>query len=507
MLHDSVTPPSNLGLSRTLVALLIASMASGCIPSPPGGTARDPNREVPDSYGGLTDTRNSGLIVWSEFFTDPNLTALIETALQNNQELNLVVQETLIANSEVMARRGEYLPRLGFGLGAGVEHVGAFTSQGQNDEQAGVDPTLQDYEFGLYASWEIDVWGRLRDLADAAAYRYLSSIEGRNFMVTRLVAEIASLYYELMALDLSLEVVANNVTLQENALEIVNLQFQAGRGTSLAVARFEAELRDMQGSRYQIEQRIRETENRLNFLLGRFPQPVERSSTNFLGLEPPPMSVGVPSELLENRPDVRQAELELAATELDVSAARAAFYPSLGIEGVIGYQSFDVTKLVNTPESLLLGLFGRVFAPLLNRQGLTAEYWSANSRQMRAVLNYERAVLTAFIEVSNRVSLIRNIGLSYELKEQQVDRLVASIDISTLLFNSARADYLEVLTTRRESLEAQMELIEMKQRQLEATVMLYQALGGGWRGTDLPPPEDIGLDNDDEDGEGEDAAP
>jgi outer membrane protein TolC len=296
-----------------------------------------------------------------------------------------------------MGRRGEYLPQVGFGLGAGVEHVGAFTSQGQNDEQAGVDATLQDYGFGLYASWEIDVWGRLRNLANAAAYRYLSSIEGRNFMVTRLVAEIASLYYELMALDQQLEVVTNNIALQENALQIVRAQFQAGRVTSLAATRFEAELRNMQSSQYGIQQRIVETENRLNFLLGRFPQPIERASTNFLDLEPPPMSVGVPSQLLENRPDVRQAELELAAAELDVSAARAAFYPTLGIEGVIGYESYDITKLIDTPDSLLYGLFASVFAPLLNRQGLKADYYSANSRQMQAVLHYERAVLTALI--------------------------------------------------------------------------------------------------------------
>jgi NodT family efflux transporter outer membrane factor (OMF) lipoprotein len=500
MFDKSIPKP----IRRVAAGVLTTSILAGCIPTPPGGTARDPNRDIPDAYAGLSDTRNSGLIVWSDFFEDPHLAALVETALQNNQELNIVIQETLIANAEVMGRRGEYLPRVGFGLGGGVEHVGAFTSQGQSDEMADVDANLQDYGFGLYASWEIDVWGRLRNLANAAAYRYLSSIEGRNFMVTRLVAEIASLYYELMALDQQLEVVTNNIALQESALQIVRLQFQAGRVTSLAATRFEAELRNMQSSQYGIQQRIVETENQLNFLVGRFPQPVERSSADFLELEPPAMSVGVPAQLLENRPDVRQAELELAAAELDVSAARAAFYPTLGIEGVVGYESFDITKLVDTPDSLLYGLFASVFAPLLNRQGLKADYYSANSRQMQAVLHYERAVLTAFIEVSNRVSLIRNIGQSYELKEQQVDGLVRSIDISTQLFNSARADYLEVLTTRRESLEAQIELIEMKQRQMVATVMLYQALGGGWRGTGLEPPD--GSENDDDDEESEEAA-
>jgi outer membrane protein TolC len=248
----------------------------------------------------------------------------------------------------------------------------------------------------------------------------------------------------------------------------------------------------MQSSRYVIQQRIIEVENQLNFLSGRFPQPIERSSAKFMDLQPPPMGVGVPSELLANRPDVRQAELEMAAAQLDVAAARKAFYPSLGIESVVGYRSFDFTKLVNTPDSLLFRLAGQVFAPLLNRQGLKADYFSANSRQMQAVLHYERAVLTAFVEVSNRVNLIRNLSDSYELKRQQVDQLVHSIEISTQLFNRGRANYLEVLTTRRESLEAQRELTELKQRQMQGMVTLYQALGGGWRGTALEPPDGSG---------------
>lgn len=477
-------------LTATFLALVVA-MATGCIriPKPPMGMARPPSRVVPDSFAGLSDTRNSGLIQWRDFFADAHLVALVDAALKQNQELNIAFQELVVANAEVMARRGEYLPKVGFGVRPGVEHVGKFTSPGQSDERSEIGPTLQKHEFGLYAAWEIDVWGRLRNLANAASRRYLASVEGRNFMVTRLVAEISSSYYELLALDRQLQVVTDNIALQERSLELARAQFQAGRTTSVGPARFEANLRAMQSSRYKIQQRIIETENQLNFLAGRFPQPIARSTTNFLDLQPTAMAVGVPAELLANRPDVRQAELELAAAGLDVKAARAAFYPSLGIESVVGYQSFDVTKLVNTPDSLLFGLFGRAFAPLLNRKGLEADYYSANSREMQAVLHYERAVLTAFVEVSNRVSLTRNLSHSYGLKQQQVDRLAQSVDISTQLFNLARADYLEVLTARRELLEAQQELVEMKQQQMAATVTLYQALGGGWRGAGLNLPE------------------
>ena len=487
---ESEAKAARIGRALTAtVVMIVVAMATGCVPKPRTGMARPPNRAVPDTFAGLGDTRNAGLIPWRDFFQDAHLVALVDAALQKNQELNIAIQETVVANAEIMARRGEYLPKVGFGAGTGVERVGAFTSQGQSDERSGIGPNLRKHEFGLYSSWEIDVWGRLRNLANAASHRYLASIEGRNFMVTRLVAEIASKYYELLALDRQLRVVTDNTALQARALDLAQAQFQAGRATSAAPARFEANLRAMQSSRYTIQQRIVETENQLNFLAGRFPQPVERASTNFLDSQPAAMAVGVPAELLANRPDVRQAELELTAAGLDVEAARKAFYPSLGIESLVGYQSFDATKLINTPDSLLFGIIGKAFAPLLNRKGITADYVSANSREMQSVLHYERAVLTAFVEVSNRVSLTRNLSEGYKLKQQQVDRLAQSVDISTELFNLNRADYLEVLTARRELLEAQQDLVEMKQQQMVATVTLYQALGGGWRGTGLQPPD------------------
>lgn len=462
------------------LALALAPLVSGCVPTLPGGPARAPNRHVPESFGVEADAENSARVDWREFFADPHLVALIDVALANNQELNVTVQEMLVANNEVMSRRGEYLPSLGLSAGAGLDRVGRYTSQGQSDEHTGVPENLQNYTFGLYASWEVDVWGRLRNAAEAARFRYLASREGRNFMVTRLVAEIATRYYELMALDRQLEIVRNNVRLQEDSLEMVRLRQQAARVTMLAVRRFEAQLQGFQSRQFEIGQRIVETENQIHLLLGRFPARIERSTEGFLTLAPA-VHTGLPTQLLENRPDVRRAELELRAAQLDVSAARARFYPSLRLDGGLGYQSFDVRHLVDTPDSVLYRLFAGITAPLLNRNAITAEYFSSNSRQVQAVLRYERAILSAYLDVNTGINLVRNMTQSYAFKTQQVERLTESVEISTLLFNSARADYLEVLTTRRDSLEAQMEQIETKQRQLTATVTLYQALGGGWR--------------------------
>jgi NodT family efflux transporter outer membrane factor (OMF) lipoprotein len=458
-----------------------ALLASACIPTLPHGKPRAPNTVVPPSYAGQADATNSAQMKWGEFFTDPKLNALIDTALKNNQELNIVSLEVDIAQNEIMARRGEYLPKVGFRAGAGIDKVGQYTSQGASDDANGVAANLPSFAFGFTASWEIDIWSKLRNATKAATLRYLASKEGRNFAITMLVGEVANAYYELVALDAQLDVVQQNIAIQQNALGVVKLQKEAARVTELAVKRFEAEVLKNQSRQFTIQQQIVQTENQINFLIGRFPQHVDRSSQRFIDLVPPMVHAGIPSQLLENRPDVKQAQLGLVAAELDVKVAKASFYPTLGLSANIGYQSFDFLNLVSTPASLAYGIAADLVAPLLNRKALTASYFTANAKQMQAVYGYERAILSGYIEVVKLLSMIHNLEKSYELQSQQVQRLTLSIDISSRLFASARADYMEVLMTRRDALEAQMELIENKKKQMNAAVSLYQALGGGWR--------------------------
>ena len=340
---------------------------------------------------------------------------------------------------------------------------------------------LGNFTFGLTGSWEVDIWKKLRSAVKAADLRYLASIEGRNFLVTQIVAEIARSYFDLIALDNQLAVLTRNIEVQTDALEVVKLQKQAARVTELAVQRFEAEVLKNKSRLYDLEQEKIQTENRINFLVGRYPQPVSRNAEKLKEPLPDAIQSGLPSQLLENRPDVRQAELELAASKLDVKVAKAAFYPSLSIDAGVGYRSFNAEHLVATPESVLYGVAGNLTAPLLNRKAIAAQYRSANARQLQAVFNYERTLLQAFTDVANQLAMIENLQKSYDLQSKQVEALTKSSEVSAILFQSARADYMEVLLTRRDSLDAEMELIETKKRQLQAMVNLYQALGGGWR--------------------------
>ncbi len=468
---------------RTAAALACASMlAAGCAPSLKENPARAPNTQLPASFGeGSAEATSVAQITWNAFFASPELRALIETALHNNQELNIQLQELIIAENEVSARKGEPLPRVGAYAGAGVDKVGKHTSQGVSDEAHGLPAHLGSFTFGLSASWEIDVWKKLRNATGAAQMRYLARVEARKFLVTQLVAEIARSYYELVALDEEIEIVKQNLELQTRALEIVRLQKLAARTTELAVQRFEAEVLKNQARLYDLEQDRVQASNRINFLVGRYPQPVRRNPADFDAKIPAVVPAGLPSQLLANRPDVRQAELEIEAAKLDVKSAKAAFYPSLTIDAFGGYRSFNAEHLVATPDSLVYGVAAGLTAPLLNRRAIEAQYRSANARQIQAVFEYERTLLRAFVDVANQLAVLVNSGKSYTLQEQQVATLARAVDVSNVLFESARADYLEVLLTRRESLEGQVELIETKKRQWFSVVTVYQALGGGWR--------------------------
>jgi multidrug efflux system outer membrane protein len=467
---------------RSVVFIALVVSAASCTLQQPVKTE---SKYIPASFNGSTDSLTSAKVSWREYFSDPYLSALIDTALSRNQELNITMQEILISRNEVRARKGEYLPFVNGVGGAGGEKEARYTRTGAVDENLDIRPetpfpkVLTNYSVGAYATWEIDVWKKLRNAKKSAALRYLASMEGRNFMVTNLIADIADSYYELMALDNLLAIINQNTEIQTNALQIVRQQKDAAKLSQLAVNRFEAQLLNTKNLQYEIRQRIVETENHLSFLTGSFPHTIARSSTNFNDITLDSVSAGIPSQMLINRPDIRQAEMQLAAAKVDVKVARANFYPSVRITAGAGFAAFNPVYLMS-PESMFYNFAGDLIAPLINRNALKAAYNSANARQSQQVYNYERTILNAYLDVSNQLAKVQNYANSYETKAREVDILTQSIVISNNLFRSARADYLEVLLTQREALDSRMDLIDIKRQQLNAKVNIYRALGGGW---------------------------
>ncbi len=442
--------------------------------------------DMPKYYPNTNDTINSSEINWQAFFNDTALSSLIDKALKNNQELNIFLQEIEISKNEVKARKGEYLPFMGLSGGSGFEKEGKYTRNGSVDDQLNIMDNhkfpvpLSDFRMNAYTSWEIDIWKKLRNSKKSAMLKYMAGIEGKNFLVTNLIAEIAQSYYELIALDNTLTILEMYVDIQSAALKVVKQQKESAKVSQLAVNRFEAQLLNTQNLQFSIKQKIIETENRINFLTGSYPQTIKRNSANFLTLTFDSIKVGTPYQLIENRPDIRKSELEIQAALMDIKSARANFYPSLGIRGGAGLQAFKATLLLS-PESILYNLAGDLIAPLINRNAIKALYNSSKAKHSQTLYNYQRSVMNAYIEVNNQINKIKNYSNSFNTKQKEVDILTQSINISNGLFNYAKADYGEVLFTQREALESKMELVEIRLKQLEARILLYRALGGGWR--------------------------
>ena len=482
---------------KHVIAIAIACgmlLLPGCIPNlrkPEPGLDR-----MPEGFRDKTSPDNSAKDEIEEFYKDEKLICLIHQALSpiGNRELRIMNEEVQVARAEILGRSGAYLPFVTLGASTGLERTSRFTENGAGilDDvylpgQHFTNP-FGNYLGGVNLNWQIDIYRQLRNARDAAAQRYVVASERRNFFVTRMVAEIAENYYGLMALDARLENLDRIIALQERSLEIARARFQGARGSDLDVQRFLAAVRNNQSQKLIVTQDIIQAENRVNFLVNRFPQPVERTSvaiSAFFDLKIHDLSVGVPSQLLLNRPDIRQAERDLVAAGLDVKVARVNFFPQLFINGGVALNSFVISHLFE-PNAVIGNITSGLVGPFVNFRAIQAQYLTANARQLQALYSYQRVVLEAVTDVVNRISKVDNYARSIEIRKQQVTALETAVDDATRLYQNPRAgvpiDYLDVLTAQNALFDAIKDLIDTKGEQLAAVANTYQALGGG-----LPP--------------------
>ncbi|HTF80816.1 MAG TPA: TolC family protein, partial [Cytophagales bacterium] len=404
--------------------------------------------QVPAYYGATKDSSNAAKLNWKQFFNDPTLATLIDSAVANNYDVKVAQQRIQASRAEILYSRGRLLPFLSAVGSIGQRRFGKYTMDGvgnfdtkfsQNITQEQIIPEhLPDYYVGLQASWEIDIWGKLHHRKKAAVARYLASAEGRNWVVTNLVAEVADNYYELLALDIELDIIRETVVLQKNQLSIIMIEKETGRSNELAVQQFKAQLLHYQALETEVVQRVVECENRINMLLGRFPQTIQRDKNIFLNSLPAQVQVGIPTELLSNRPDIKQAEYELIASKLSVKAARRAFYPALNINAGLGFQSFNPAYILS-PQSLAYNVLGGLTAPLLNMSALKAEYKNANAAQLQALYQYQKSIINGYIEVSNHLASINNLKQNFTFKNEESQTLTTAITTATDLYATGRA--------------------------------------------------------------------
>lgn len=449
------------------------------------------SKKIPSTYTPNGDTSAKAIEGWKEVFIDPSLMAIIDTALKNNYDLKAALQKVELARSGLLFNKGIRLPEIMAQTAVGRRKFGEYTMDGVgnydtrfspnlNDKQQ-IPNVLPDYYVGFQAAWEIDLWGKLKNKKKAAAAKFIASQYGKDLILTNLIAEVATTYFQLLALDKEAQILIDNIALQQAALELVTAQKEAGKATELAVEMIKAQLLTSKALEAQVLQSIVETESRLSFLSGRYPTNLRRDSlSQFVGIKSN-LAIGVPSDLLKNRADIRQAEFDLMASTANVKAAQAAFYPSLTLSAAYGLQSFNALLLLETPASLAYNVLGGLTAPLVNRRALKAELLASKSEQKQTYINYEKTVVTAFGEVYIALSNIKNTKTMVELKAEEVRILKKSITTSSELFKAGRANYLEIITSQKNSLQAQLELITFEQRQNTALVDLYRAIGGGWK--------------------------
>ena len=428
-----------------------------------------------------------GSISWRHFFSDPDLVHLIEIALANNQEFNLAIQDIEIAANEVKEKQAQYLPKVGLGFG------GSYIKPSENTPEGVLDTIIErdfpnkgnpdfNLNLGPSLSWEVDIWKKLRNAKEAARLRMVAQIEVRNFLISRLVTEIARNYYELMALDTSLKILDANISIQEAAFLKMQALKRYAKANQLAVNRFEAQLNKTKSQRFETSQRIVEKENHLKFLSGIYDEaPILRHSDQFMTMPVDELQTGVPVQLLENRADIRQAEAAIKAAKLNLKSVKAQLYPDLTIQAGAGFSGFDPQLLFQAPQSLFYNAIGGFTVPLINRRAIIARIQIADAHQTQAVLTYEQTLLKAYTDVLIQVSSIKNMQQAFDAKKREVVLLEESIGTANMLFKYAKATYIEVLLVQEEKLNAERELVEVKMNLVGSRVNLYRALGGGWR--------------------------
>ena len=462
--------------SKFLLVGMVALSLQSCF------VAKDYNRSedvIPDKNLYRTDelpqdSLSMAEVSWRELFTDPVLDSYIEKGLQKNLDVRIALQQIIAAEAYVKQGKAGYLPSLNANATVGHQEF----SENSQSGLAGI--TNGDvYEIGATASWEADIWGKIRSNSRAFNASYLQSVAAHQTIKTRLISDIATTYYQLLALDEQRLVTMETIEAREEALETTIALKEAGSLTEVGVKQTEAQLYTAQALLLDIENQIRLQENSLSILLGEAPQGKERTTLDEQKITSD-LNIGVPAELLKNRPDLREAEYNLINAFELTNVARSNFYPSLQLTASTGLQSLDVQKLFDV-NSLFSSLVGSLAQPIFNKRKIRTEYEVSKARQEQAKLNFQFALLNAGKEVSDALYAYQFNTDKIDVKTMEFDAYTDATRYSEELLDNGLVNYLEVIIARQNSLNSQLNLIDARFNQLAAVVELYRALGGGWQ--------------------------
>ena len=410
----------------------------------------------------VTDTASLGSIEWKDFFNDGFLQSLIDTALVRNTDYNVAQLRTEQALASLGAARLAYFPAIGLGADGGVSRYDGLTSK--------------TYNIGLNASWEIDIFGRLTAAKRGAAAAVVSAAEQAQAVKTQLIATVATSYYSLVMLDRQIEIAKSTLDNWTETIRVMELLKTAGMANEAGILQTKANRVGLQSDIIAMENSRREIENSLCSLLAQPHHSIIRGKIADVAFNDN-LSVGLPLQLLANRPDVRAAEMELARTHYAVGEARASFYPSLTLGGTIGFTNNGV--IVVNPGQWLLNAVGQLVQPIFNRGQLKANYKIAEADMEIARLQFNQVLLDAGKEVNNSLAGISSARERLKLAREQITLLEDAVKKTELLMRHSPVNYLEVLTAQQSLLSAQQAEVQCRHDEIAGIISLYHALGGG----------------------------
>jgi len=472
-----------LGGMRVSGFLLIAvSAMTACSATAPYKRAEF---SVPESFRGATVSSGREVSVseipYRSFFADSMLVSLIDTAMVRNHDLQIAMKNIDYAEAGLKQAKLGFFPSLSIGASGAVSRP-SDNSLGSSSVQAALGKSYsEDYTLSLGASWEIDIWNKIRSKKKGALAEYLKTLEGAKAVRTKLASDVASGYYSLRMLDAQLDIARKNLALADTTLGMIRLQYDAGQVTMLAVEQQEAARHAVLQTVPLIEEGIAVQEHALGILCGRFPGPVERGKSLASIPVDDNLPTGIPVALLQNRPDLREAEMAVMVAYADMAAAKAAMYPSLTITAQGGLNSFRTSNWFSTPGSLFGLVQGALLQPILQRGELKAGYEKSRIRKEQAEIGFKQALLKAVGEVSDALVRLDKLRGQERAAAARTKTLASAVSRSNLLFRSGMATYLEVISVQTGYLQAELDLADVRRRHLTAMAELYRALGGGWR--------------------------
>lgn len=413
-------------------------------------------------------------VSWREMFRDPLLVSYIEEGLENNIDIRIALQQISAAQAYVKQGRAGYLPILSLN--------GTVTHQilSKNSQFGALfNGSITQYEVTGNLSWEADIWGRIRSNDRAFQASYLQTAAAHQAVKTELIAAIASSYFQLIALDEQIRITRETISTRESSLETTRALKEAGNVTEVGVKQTEAQMYRAQAVLIDLENELRLRENAFSILLGYAPRQINRATLEDQEISTP-LNTGVPAQLLRNRPDVMAAEYNLVNAFELTNVARSSFYPALRLTAGGGWQSLDVAELFNA-NSLFANAVASIAQPLINGRQIRTQYEVSQAQQEIALLEFERSLLVASREVSDALYNYKAAEEKIEVKTKEFNAYDLATSYSEELLNNGFANYLEVLTARENTLNAQLELINARFNKLTSIVELYQALGGGWK--------------------------